>query len=223
MNKLRKKQIKVAATAFIALTGGLTIWSCSQDELDDFGQPIYRYTAEEIATLNSLADEYGLKDVRFITESDTPLPPLKEMKDLFKEFASIQASLSTPLEVTDSTENSISFSNQVRPFKRIKGISETLTEERKITYGTLVWTIYWQQSVYDDGVYQCPVVDATTRINFSTEYLLGEYHSYDHCNFCSIRGSELYITFTCRIGVSNTASFEFEYSDWVHPGFRPYR
>ena len=86
MNKLRKKQIKVAATAFIALAGGLTIWSCSQDELDDFGQPIYRYTAEEIATLNSLADEYGLKDVRFITESDTPLPPLKEMKDLFKEL-----------------------------------------------------------------------------------------------------------------------------------------
>lgn len=40
--------------------------------------------------------------------------------------------------------------------------------EREITYGTLIWNISWQQSVYN-GSYQCPVVSATGTIEFSPE------------------------------------------------------
>lgn len=223
MNKLRKKQINVAATAFIALMGGLTIWSCSQDELDDFGEPIYRYTAEEIATLNSLADEYGLANVHFKTQSDTPLLPVDDMKDIFKDFALIQASLSAPLMITDSTENSISYRSSEKPFKRLKGISETITEERKIQYGTLIWDIYWQQSIDSNGYFQSPSVNASAHIVFSSDFQREGYYTAEHRNFITIRGTELYIEFDCKIGNMHGAYFDFSFSDWVHPGFRPYQ
>ena len=105
MNKSRKNQIKVAATAFIALMGGLTIWSCSQDELDDLQPDFYRYTPEEIATLRSLAEDYGVPDIKFATESPYPLPSIQEMEKTFAEFSTIQQIINQPFETIDSTAN----------------------------------------------------------------------------------------------------------------------
>ena len=137
MNKLRKKQIKVAATAFIALTGGLTIWSCSQDELDDFGQPIYRYTAEEIATLRSLAEDYGVPEVKFVTESNEELPCIQEVEETIKLFGAIKYSLSTALECEDSISSTFVYRTETKPFPRrqIKRASggESTTSELKTT------------------------------------------------------------------------------------------
>lgn len=81
-----KTQVKIIAALSIALFGGITIWSCSQDELDESGQPVYRYTAEEIATLKTLAEEYGIPDVVFDTSSKTRLLSTKEMEEIFKEW-----------------------------------------------------------------------------------------------------------------------------------------
>ena len=105
MNKSRKNQIKVTATAFIALMGGLTIWSCSQDELDDLQPDFYRYTPEEIATLRSLAEDYGVPDIKFATESPYPLPSIQEMEKTFAEFSTIQQIINQPFETIDSTAN----------------------------------------------------------------------------------------------------------------------
>ena len=105
MNRSRKNQIKVAATAFIALMGGLTIWSCSQDELDDLQPDFYRYTPEEIATLRSLAEDYGVPDIKFATESPYPLPSIQEMENTFAEFSTIKQIINQPFETIDSTAN----------------------------------------------------------------------------------------------------------------------
>ena len=88
-----KTQVKIIAALSIALFGGITIWSCSQDELDENGQPVYRYTAEEIATLKTMAEEYGIPDVKFPTESNQHLNSMKEMEEIFKNIALIKSSI----------------------------------------------------------------------------------------------------------------------------------
>ena len=143
------------------------------------------------------------------------------MEETFKNFGLIKASLTAQLEVIDSTSNSMVFKTKKIPFKRLSSISESMKTEREITYGTLIWNISWQQSVYN-GSYQCPAVSATGTIEFSPEMQRLGYFTSNNRNFCSIRGTELYITFECQINYSRS-HFNFAYSDWVHPGFRPYR
>ena len=121
MKKLRKVQSKVIATAFIALIGGLTIWSCSQDELDDFGQPIYRYTAEEIATLKTLAEDYEYPTKNLVFESNTPLPSIEEWEEQFQVAYGIKRDLSSPLDTIAISNDTIHLRSTIiqKPFKRI--------------------------------------------------------------------------------------------------------
>ena len=170
---------------------------------------------------DAMAEKYGVPEVVFETESGIPLPTLEEMEETFKNFGLIKASLTAQLEVIDSTSHSMVFKTKKIPFKRLSSISESMKTEREITYGTLIWNISWQQSVYN-GSYQCPVVSATGTIEFSPEMQRLGYFTSNNRNFCSIRGTELYITFECQINYSRS-HFNFAYSDWVHPGFRPYR
>ena len=88
-----KTHFKIIAALCIALSGGITIWSCSQDELGENGESVYRYTAEEIATLKTLAEEYGIPDVKFPTESNQHLNSMKEMEEIFKNIALIKSSI----------------------------------------------------------------------------------------------------------------------------------
>ena len=101
-----KTHFKIIAALCIALSGGITIWSCSQDELGENGQSVYRYTAEEIATLKTMAEEYGIPDVKFPTESNQRLNSMKEMEEIFKTFSIIGQSVGMPLEqeLSDSKE-----------------------------------------------------------------------------------------------------------------------
>ena len=214
------KKVKVFIAMIAVALGGLIIWSCTQDEMEN-RQGTYRYSAEEIATLRAIAEKYGVPEVVFETESGIPLPRLEEMEETFKNFGLIKASLTAQLEVIDSTSNSMVFKTKKIPFKRLSSISESMKTEREITYGTLIWNISWQQSVYN-GSYQCPAVSATGTIEFSPEMQRLGYFTSNNRNFCSIRGTELYITFECQINYSRS-HFNFAYSDWVHPGFRPYR
>ncbi len=115
-----KTQVKIIAALSIALFGGITIWSCSQDELDESGQPVYRYTAEEIATLKTLAEEYGIPDVVFDTSSKTRLLSTKEMEEIFKEMGAIKCSISAPMTVHDSTEQIITYVTQKPSIPRIR-------------------------------------------------------------------------------------------------------
>ena len=102
MKRSRKKNVNVAIAAFIALMIGITVWSCSQDDIEDHCPRFYRYSSEEISTLRSIAEDYGVPDIRFITESPYPLPSMQEMETTFAEFAAIKQILARPLEVTDS-------------------------------------------------------------------------------------------------------------------------
>ena len=52
------KKVKVFIAMIAVALGGLTIWSCTQDEMEN-GQVTYRYSAEEIATLRAMAEKYG--------------------------------------------------------------------------------------------------------------------------------------------------------------------
>ena len=140
------KKVKVFIAMIAVALGGLIIWSCTQDEMEN-RQGTYRYSAEEIATLRAMAEKYGVPEVVFETESGIPLPRLEEMEETFKNFGLIKASLTAQLEVIDSTSNSMVFKTKKIPFKRLSSISESMKTEREITYGTLIWNISWQQSV----------------------------------------------------------------------------
>ena len=72
-------------STFVLLVSGLVIWSCSQEETDDV-MTVYRYSPEEIATLRSMAEEYGIPNVKFITESESELPTMDEMKETMAQF-----------------------------------------------------------------------------------------------------------------------------------------
>ncbi|WP_302018694.1 hypothetical protein [Paraprevotella clara] len=129
------KKVKVFIAMIAVALGGLIIWSCTQDEMEN-RQGTYRYSAEEIATLRAMAEKYGVPEVVFETESGIPLPRLEEMEETFKNFGLIKASLTAQLEVIDSTSNSMVFKTKKIPFKRLSSISESMKTEREITYGT---------------------------------------------------------------------------------------
>ena len=102
------KKVKVFIAMIAVALGGLIIWSCTQDEMEN-RQGTYRYSAEEIATLRAMAEKYGVPEVVFETESGIPLPRLEEMEETFKNFGLIKASLTAQLEVIDSTSHSMVF------------------------------------------------------------------------------------------------------------------
>lgn len=129
--KVAKKletQFKIIAVLCIVLFGGVTIWSCTQDELDGNGQPVYRYTAEEIAALKTMAEEYGVPNIRFITESKYPLPSLEDMKQSFIEFAIIKQTVNQQLELIDSTNTALLFRTRQIPFKRNQNGTTEITK-----------------------------------------------------------------------------------------------
>ena len=66
------KKVKVFIAMIAVALGGLIIWSCTQDEMEN-GQVTYRYSAEEIATLRAMAEKYGVPEVVFPTESSNKL------------------------------------------------------------------------------------------------------------------------------------------------------
>ena len=80
------KKVKVFIAMIAVALGGLIIWSCTQDEMEN-RQGTYRYSAEEIATLRAMAEKYGVPEVVFETESGIPLPRLEEMEETFKNFS----------------------------------------------------------------------------------------------------------------------------------------
>ena len=102
------KKVKVFIAMIAVALGGLIIWSCTQDEMEN-GQATYRYSAKEIATLRAMAEKYGVPEVVFPTESSNKLLALKDMEDIFKTFGAIKYSLSMPLEHQDSTATSITY------------------------------------------------------------------------------------------------------------------
>ena len=219
-----KTQVKIIAALSIALFGGITIWSCSQDELDESGQPVYRYTAEEIATLKTMAEEYGIPDVKFPTESNQHLNSMKEMEEIFKNIALIKSSISRPIETTQIAENQIIYKNKNIPFKRnLEPIAETLKSTTNTAYGTITWTVKWSQSVSTStGRYTVPSVSVNASLSLSPMMEQNGFHVGASNTSSSIRGTELYVTFECEIMHYSSVTYVLTSSQWLHPGFRSY-
>lgn len=112
------KKVKVFIAMIAVALGGLIIWSCTQDEMEN-GQVTYRYSAEEIATLRAMAEKYGVPNIKFITSSQFPLPSMKEMEQTFIEFAVIKQVVAQPLEVVDSTATSKIYKTKQMPKTRV--------------------------------------------------------------------------------------------------------
>ncbi len=111
-------KVKVFIAMIAVALGGLIIWSCTQDEMEN-GQVTYRYSAEEIATLRAMAEKYGVPNIKFITSSQFPLPSMKEMEQTFIEFAVIKQVVAQPLEVVDSTATSKIYKTKQMPRTRV--------------------------------------------------------------------------------------------------------
>lgn len=105
-------------TILSMLLGTLIIGSCTQNEVEN-EQKIYRYSEEEIATLRSIAEKYGVSNIKFITSSQVPLPSIKEMEQTFIEFAVMKQIMAQPLETVDSTASSKIFKTKRMPQTRI--------------------------------------------------------------------------------------------------------
>ncbi len=109
-----KKYLIIFATVLI---GGAFTWSCSQDDLND-GQPIYRYSAEQLAEIRALAEKYDVPEVKYATVSEKGLPSVNEMEQTFQLFSNIKSSLAQPMEVLESTEGHVCYRTRHPLFKR---------------------------------------------------------------------------------------------------------
>ena len=78
---------KYIVILFIALIGGAFIWGCN---------PIYHYSAEQLAEIRALAEEYDVPEVKYATASEKGLPTVEEMKEIFIKFAIIKSVLNQP-------------------------------------------------------------------------------------------------------------------------------
>ena len=214
-------KVKVFIAMIAVALGGLIIWSCTQDEMEN-EQATYRYSAEEIATLRAMAEKYGVPEVAFPTKSNQKLPSVEKMQNIFKMLALLKANVSTSIVMTDSTANEVIYKNSNLPIKRIKSLSESVTETPQIAYGTLTWKINWTQSVYN-GSYQAPTVSVNASLELSPEMIRQGFHVGASNSYCSIRGTEIYATFECEIMHHSSVTYVLTTSEWFHPGFRPYR
>lgn len=215
------KKVKVFIAMIAVALGGLIIWSCTQDEMEN-GQITYRYSAEEIATLRAMAEKYGVPEVVFPIKSNQKLPSVEKMQNIFKTLALLKTNVSTSIVMTDSTANEVIYKNSPLPFKRIKSLSESFNETTQIAYGTLTWKINWSQSVYN-GSYQAPTVSVNASLELSPEMIRQGFHVGASNSYCSIRGTEIYATFECEIMHHSSVTYVLTTSEWFHPGFRPYR
>ncbi len=100
-----KTYLIILATIFI---GGAFIWSCSQNDMDG-ERSIYHYSADQLVKIQLLAEQYGVSDVKFPKESETRLPSMEEIEEIFRNFAVIKNMLSQPLEIIQQDENHIQF------------------------------------------------------------------------------------------------------------------
>ena len=105
-------KVKVFIAMIAVALGGLIIWSCTQDEMEN-GQVTYRYSAEEIATLRAMAEKYGMPEVAFPTKSNQKLPSVEKMQNIFKMLALLKANVSTSIVMTDSTANEVIYKNSI--------------------------------------------------------------------------------------------------------------
>lgn len=131
-------------STFALLVSGLIIWSCSQEETEDFGK-VYRYSPEEIATLRSMAEEYGIPNVKFITESEAELPTMDEMKEAFLMIASFNNLIGSDVELIKKDETTLIFKtkvlNQPRLLKRASESNSVGYDASKFVLcaGTHMW------------------------------------------------------------------------------------
>ena len=141
-----KKKMKSFIALTIIILSGIAVWSCNQDETEGSGQPLYRYSANEIATLHSMAEQYGIPNVKFITESEMELPSIKEMEEIFGTFAAMHQIGTFPMEIIDSTQNSVTYKTKPSTFKRLQkkapeaGTSNTIDLSQYVSaVGTNLW------------------------------------------------------------------------------------
>ena len=214
------KRIYLLST-FALMLCGVMIWSCSQEETDDV-PIVYRYSTEEITTLRSMADEYGIPEVRFKVESNELLPSIPEMEETFRHFAMIKSSFRRPMEMLDSVENNICYVSKRSVVDRFPTISETMKIKSTVDYGELTWNISWKQYFSQtNNKYECPIVSLSIGYSLSSEMQRLNYYIISSSSDYSIRGSELYVSCTCKIG-RGISDMDVSYSRWVHPGFKPY-
>ena len=137
-------KVKVFMDMIAVALGGLIIWSCTQDEMEN-GKATFRYSAEEIATLRAMAEKYGVPNIKFITSSQFPLPSMKEMEQNFIEFAVIKQVVAQPLEVVDSTATSKIYKTKQMPRTRVlKRVPEMSTDGIDLSqFVAAVGTSFW--------------------------------------------------------------------------------
>lgn len=137
-------KVKVFMAMIAVALGGLIIWSCTQDEMEN-GKATFRYSAEEIATLRAMAEKYGVPNIKFITSSQFPLPSMKEMEQNFIEFAVIKQVVAQPLEVVDSTATSKIYKTKQMPRTRVlKRVPEMSTDGIDLSqFVAAVGTSFW--------------------------------------------------------------------------------
>ena len=158
-------KVKVFMAMIAVALGGLIIWSCTQDEMEN-GKATFRYSAEEIATLRAMAEKYGVPNIKFITSSQFPLPSMKEMEQNFIEIAVIKQVVAQPLEVVDSTATSKIYKTKQMPRTRVlKRVPEMSTDGIDLSqFVAAVGTSFWltlKVTVTKDGG-QTPQEDGKT-------------------------------------------------------------
>lgn len=219
-----KTHFKIIAALCIALSGGITIWSCSQDELGENGQSVYRYTAEEIATLKTLAEEYGIPDVTFDRMSETELPSIKEMEKVFKEMACIIQALSAPMEIKDSTLTSFIYSsaksNTPRiKYKRASGGEISYSDDVFVNYHytTIYLYVFWSRdevtnkvNIYVKGKIDLPIGYEARNviINYPVTPSSSSVSVTYKCDLCYLdrNGNEIYVPFSYSTSISTPFS-----------------
>ena len=106
---------------------------------------VYRYSSEEIATLRSMAEEYGIPNVKFITESAAELPTMDEMKEAFLMIASLNNISGSDVELVKKDETTLIFKtkvlNQPRLLKKAAESNSVGYDAGKFvqTAGTHMW------------------------------------------------------------------------------------
>lgn len=88
-------------STFVLLVSGLVIWSCSQEETEDV-MMVYRYSPEEIETIEKMKIDYGVDINIPYTSNNSKLPDLESVDELFKIILGLQQSMKR-VEITSDT------------------------------------------------------------------------------------------------------------------------
>lgn len=193
----KMKRIYLLST-FALMLCSVMIWSCSQEETENIGK-VYRYSPEEIETIEKMKINYGIDINIPYTSNKSELPNLESVDELFKIISGLQQAMKR-VEITSDTTATLTPNYIKRSLSPTPEVYVGSYEDVFVNgYATFYIDFSWEK-IHPTRTY------GTFRADVKHVHMNSNYYNFTYCNLSSFKWvSSEFITYTlnCRLTSKN--------------------